>query len=305
MGKIDKPGVYDISAADYYADPSDEPSLNASIAKLLVNPGGTPLHAWTESPRLNPNFEREEDEKFDLGAAAHSMLLHDVRQFAIIAANDWRTKAAQEERAAARAAGKIPLLAAQAERTLDMVTAARKQLGAHAEGPLFVNGLAEQTIVWDEDGVRCRARLDWRRTDGAPFVPDYKSTGASADPDLWARTMYGMGADMQAAFYLRGVRALRLCDRPEWRFVVQENYEPFALSVIGLTPGALDLADRQVGRALEIWRDCRKRGLWPGYPTRTCFIDAPEWHEARLMARETRENDAETLDAARKAQAPL
>lgn len=308
MTKITAPGVYDLDHATYHADNFlPEPSLSSSIAKLLVTPGATPMHARHECPRLNPEFEPEESEKFDLGAAAHAYLLHDERAFSIIAANDWRTKAAQEARTAARAAGKIPLLAEQAERVLDMVAAARVQLDAVEEWDAFFlpgHGEPEQTMVWNEDGIYCRARLDWRPNTGRIF-PDYKSTAASADPDLWQRTMYGMGADIQAAFYLRGIKALKLCDRPEWRFVVQENYKPFALSVIGLAPGALDLADRQVERAIAIWSECRRENRWPGYPTRTCWIDAPEWHEAKLMARETRDHDAELLQRSREAQAPL
>lgn len=302
--KIEKPGVYEISADDYHADPVCEPSLSSSIAKLLVTPGGTPLHARHECPRLNPAYEPEERSMFDLGAAAHSLLLNDDRAFEIVDAADWRSKDAKAQRDSARAAGKIPILAVQWERTIEMVRAARVQLDAHADGPLFVGGKAEETIIWRDGDVWCRARLDYR-IPGARVFPDYKSTGASADPDCWTKTMYGMGADMQAAFYLRGIKALGLHAKPEFRFVVQENYPPFALSVVGLMPGALELADRQVERAIGIWADCRRENRWPGYPTRTCWIDAPAWHEATLMARETREQDADTLHRAREAQAPL
>lgn len=301
---IDKPGVYDLSAEAYHADPCPEPSLSSSIAKLLVTPGATPMHARHECPRLNPDYEPEESEKFDLGKAAHSMILRDPQAFEIIYAGDWRTAIAKEKRDAARKAGKIPMLEHQYEEAVQMVAAARVQLDAHSEGPLFVDGKPEQTMVWFEGDVTCRARLDWR-PNSSRFYPDYKSTGASADPDLWQRTMYGMGADMQAAFYIRGIRALKLCDRPEFRFVVQENYKPFALSVVGLKPGALDLADRQVERAIAIWSDCRRANRWPGYPTRTCWIDAPAWHEATLMAREVRTEDAKAIERSQKAQAPL
>jgi len=287
---IDRPGVYEIPAEDYHADNFlPEPSLSASIAKLLVTPGATPMHARHECPRLNPDYEPKELEKFDLGAAAHALLL-DPGKFAIIDAADWRTKAAKDERDGARMRGLIPILTHQWESITQMVLAAREQLDAHQDGPMFTDGTPEATIIWLEDGVYCRARLDWRPKKSRIF-PDYKSTAASADPDLWSRTMYGMGADMQAAFYLRGIRALNLCDRPEFRFVVQENFKPYALSVIGLMPGALELADRQVARAIEIWRECRRANRWPGYPTRTCWIDVPEYHEARIMAREIREHE--------------
>lgn len=305
--KIDRPGVYEITADEYHADQFlPEPSLSSSIAKMLVTPGATPMHARHECPRLNPDYEPDESEKFDLGKAAHSLILHDPQAFAIIDAADWRTKAAQATRDAARAAGKIPILVEQYERTLEMVAAARIQLDAHAEGLLFVDGKPEQTIVWRDGDVWCRARLDWLPR-ASRLYPDYKSTAASADPDLWTRTMYGMGGDLQLAFYRRGVRSLGLCDKPEMRFCVQENYAPFALSVIGLMPGALDLADRQIERAIHLWGECLRTGQWRGYPRRTAWIDAPAWHEASLMAREVREHDAsqDELRRARESQAPL
>lgn len=298
-----KPGVYDIPADEYHADPCPEPSLSSSIAKLLVTPGASPMHAKWDCPRLNPEYEPEERAMFDLGAAAHSLLLNDERAFEIVDAADWRSKEAKNLRDEARALGKIPILVGQWERTIEMVRAARVQLDAHADGPFFVGGKAEETMVWMEGAVWCRARLDYR-IPGARVFPDYKSTAASADPDCWVRTMYGMNADLQAAFYLRGIKALGLCESPQFRFVVQENYAPFALSVIGLMPGALDLADRQVEHAIHLWGECLKSGRWRGYPTRTCWVDAPAWHEASLMARETRENDAELLQQAREAQRP-
>lgn len=307
--KIDRPGVFAMTADVYHSDPVCEPSLSSSIAKLLVTPGATPMHARHECPRLNPDYEADDSEKFDLGKAAHSLILHDPQAFEIIDAADWRTKAAQSARDTARSAGKIPILAHQFVNVTEMVAAACVQLLAHEDGRAFFvkgDGVPEQTMVWREGDVWCRSRLDWR-PNTSRFFPDYKSTGASADPDCWTRTMYGMGADLQAAFYLRGIKALKLCDRPEFRFVVQENYAPFALSVIGLMPGALELANRQVERAIGIWADCRRDNRWPGYPRRTAWIDAPAWHEASLMAREVREHDAsqDELRRARESQAPL
>jgi len=149
MTQITAPGVYpDISAEDYHADNFlPEPSLSSSIAKLLVTPGGTPLHAWTESARLNPEFEREEKTMFDLGAAAHALLLGDPRDFEICDYPDWRAKGAPFAREQARKVGMIPILAKHWERTIEMVAAARAQRGhgerehAEPEVEIFAEGL--------------------------------------------------------------------------------------------------------------------------------------------------------------------
>lgn len=288
---ISDPGIYAISADAYHADPCVEPSLSSSIAKLLVTPGTTPLHAWTESARLNPDHEPDEQEKFDLGKACHSLILRDPQEFEIIDAANWKKDVHQAARASARAAGKIPLLAHQFIDASKMAVEARRQLDKHEEGRnFFVSGKPEMTMVWREGDVLCRARVDWQPNDGV-YWPDYKSTAASADPDSWQRTAYGMGADIQAAFYLRGFRALGF-DKARFRFAVQENYKPFALSVVGLMPGALDLADRKVERAIAVWRECRRTNAWPAYPRRTAWIDAPAYHEAAVLNREVRDAEA-------------
>jgi len=303
---ISVPGVYSITSEMYHLDPVVVPSLSSSIAKMLVTPGTTPIHAWEACTRLNPDHEADDREQFDLGKAAHSLMLHDYQEFEVIDAADWRSKDARAARDQARLLGRIPMLKDQFKSTQAMVSAGRGQLERHEEGrAFFKDGTPEATLIWEDEGVWCRARLDYQQPSGV-FYPDYKSTGASADPDSWQRTAYGMGADIQAAFYLRGIRKLGLCERPEFRFVVQENYPPYALSVIGLDPAALDLAAHQVERAISRWRECTLFDRWPGYPTRTCFIGPPAWHEAQVMEREIRQHESQVaIDRGRDAQRPI
>lgn len=302
MAMIEKPGVYDLTADEYHADPCVEPSLSSSIAKALV--GETPLHAWQDHPRLNPEpAEGDEDEgKFDIGKACHSLVLGDTQAFEIIAAKSWSTKAAQDGRKAARAAGKIPLLEKQWLRVQAMAHSLKIQLARHQDASdAFTNGKPEQTLVWREGDAWCRCRLDWlpnvvslggglaRR---GKFFDDYKST-TCADPDAWSRRLFELGFDMQDAFYRRGIRALGLCDDPTFRFIVQEVKAPHAMCSVALMPGALDLAEHKVARAIDIWTTCLRTGQWPGYPLRTCYVDVPPWHEAAFIARDSRAYDSE------------
>lgn len=287
------PGLHPaIPRTDYHNDQvADRPTLSASIAHTLTV--ASPLHAQANHPRLNPSLLRREEPRYDLGTAAHAWLLEGADIVHCVDHVDWRTKDARDQRDEARAAGKIPLLAHVWADCKDMVEAARQQLADHdADPPLFTQGKAEQTIVWDENGVVCRARLDWLRDDCAT-IDDYKTTSASADPDRWERTMYGIGADIQVAFYLRGVAATcGLLRWPEFRFVVQETYPPYALSVIGLAPSALELANRKVDRAIGLWRECLGSGRWPGYPVRVAYVEAPGWEEARFLERQAMEEAA-------------
>ena len=59
-------GIYpDLSAGTYHADPAAQPSLSATTCKLLCR--RFPLHAWHAHPRLNPDYQRVEEKKFDPG----------------------------------------------------------------------------------------------------------------------------------------------------------------------------------------------------------------------------------------------
>lgn len=293
------PGAYRIQAEAYHADPCEVPSLSASIASKLLT--WSPRHAWVAHPRLNPNHTREHDSKFDLGSAAHALLLGDEAMFAVVDAADWRTKIAQAAKEQAYADGKIPLLREQFDRTRDMVAAARAQLvnlrdgSGRLIGDPFTDGVPETTLIWRDrpagdagEPILCRSLLDYCRHDPSEPWYDYKTTSGAANPDALTARLLGTGADIQDALYTRGIRAVFDVERPIFRFVVQEIEEPFALSVVELHAAAKAVADKKVDEALALWRRCNAENIWPGYPTRVATIEMPGWHEQRQMEREMR-----------------
>jgi len=279
------PGIHDaIPSEHYHNGGTTTPSLSASIANLLITKSAA--HARANHPTLNPNHKRKESDRFDIGTAAHALLLQGDNIIAIWDGDDWRKKDAQAFRDAARSQGRIPLLADQADDVRAIVSAARQQVSYHTAQPaLFTDGKPEQTLVWEDDhGVLCRARLDWLRDD-YQAIDDYKTTSASADPDRWTRTMYGIGADVQVAFYERGVERLTGI-RPVFRYAVQETYPPYALSVVDLAPSALELARDKVSMAIVRWARCLEEDAWPAYDQRVASIEAPTWEEMRWLERQ-------------------
>lgn len=285
---IDSPGCYSISAADYLRDVTPDPSLSAHIAHILLDQ--SPRHAWFAHARLNPDYQPEESEAFDVGKACHAFLLEGESGFVLIEAENFRTKEAREKRDAARAAGKIPLLASRWDDVQQMAHAARVQLARHEKPIPFTGGKPEQTLVWQEGGVWLRARLDWLHEDHRT-VDDYKSCGASAHPAAWSRTLFNQGADLQAALYTRGVKRLFGVE-PDFRFVCQETYAPYCLSVIGLDPEAMAFAQQKLDVALSTWAECVRSNTWPSYPLRTCYAEAPGWQQAAWMERSYYEQEA-------------
>ncbi len=280
------PGILEaVPDAVYHADPCERPSLTRSIAHILYTQ--SPRHAWTAHPKLNPDWQPAPDAAhFDLGTVAHAILFGGEVRAAILDYPDWRSAAAKNDRDAARAAGQIPLLAKNWQAVEQMVAAAHQQIDDFDVAPVpFTGGVSEQTLVWEEpNGVVCRARLDWLRHDRRT-IDDYKTTSRSANPDAFGRSLFGSGYDMQAAFYLRGVRALEPDAAPEFRFVAQETFPPYALSVVALAPDALAIAEAKVAMAIDKWAECLAANSWPAYPLQVAYVEAPPWEEARLLER--------------------
>jgi hypothetical protein len=265
------------------------PSLSASIAHQLLT--ASPRHAWTNHPRLNPDFVPTSDEKFDMGTACHALLLEGLNVVEVCDFPDWRTKAAKEARELARAHGRIPLLSHQYDDVLQMYNAVAEQIAALDIDPKpFTGGKPEQTIVWSEDGVLCRARIDWTHDD-LSALDDLKTTSRSANPEAWSRNLYTFGCDIQAALYLRGIYAITGAS-PKWRWIVVETTPPYALSVISPSAAVLTLANAKVDKALAIWRDCLARDDWPAYPRTVHIAELPPWAEPQWLEREARDEVA-------------
>lgn len=277
--------VLDLTADEYHADATRTatPTLSSGIVKLLCTK--TPLHAWAAHPRLNPDYQPTHDDKFDVGTACHSLLLQGIDLVHVVDANDWRTKDAKLERDSARGTGKIPLLTRQWDEVSLMLDAVRQQVARlPIKPPPFTNGTPEQTIVWNEAGVMCRARLDWLHAD-ALTIDDLKTT--SVDFDRWTRkTMWENGYALQAAWYQRGVQSVYGVTFCDFRFVLAEVAPPYAVSVVDLAPSALSLANEQIDYALATWRQCLETDTWPAYPLRIATVEAPAWLETRWYERQ-------------------
>lgn len=272
---MDKAGIYtDIPLTEYVNDPAPEPSLNASIATTLLT--ATPAHAFMQHPRLSPQEEREESSRLDFGTIAHALLLEDDESRVVaIEADDWKKKDTREQRDAARAGGKLPILAADFETVQTMVNTAKTTIGNSEVAADFESAIPEQTLIWQEADIwlRCRpdkATPDWR------VVFDYKTCAGTAHPAVWAKSaMVRYGYDIQAAINLRGVKALGLAKRTTFIFLVQEMEPPYALSIVSLAPSWLTLADDKLRVAMSIWQGCTRKNEWPGYPSRIAYVDPP------------------------------
>src|SRR6185295_14260943 len=227
------PGLYPkIGEAAYHADPSDTPSLSASIAHILLTQ--SPRHAWWHHPELNPDWKADEPSKqMDMGTACHALLLeNDDSRIVVVAADNYQTKAAREARDAARLVGKTPLLFADFMEAKQVAAAGRQQLANSEIAGILDDGDAECTAIWDDAGVACRSRLDFI-TSSRAIVVDYKTRSGTAEPGAFMRAILNEGYDLQGAFYRRGVKKLTGVE-PRFVYIVQETSPPYLLSLVGL-----------------------------------------------------------------------
>ncbi len=262
----------DIPDEVYHADPCPTPSVSSSFLKKLLRQ--SPLHAYMSHPRLNQFHEPENKRCFDIGKAVHSVLLGAGAEIVEVYADDYRTNAAKDYRDEIYEEGKVPLLSKEREQVLQMVKSAIHQLKHHPEGQYFLgDGYSEQTAIWKERGIYHRSRND-RITLQRGMIFDYKTTGQSAHPDEFTRKIDNLDYDLSAAHYIEAERQLHGSE-PEYRFIAQEDRFPFALSVIALTGPYLEVGRMKRARALSYAEWCLKHNKWPGYPSKTVYVDPP------------------------------
>jgi PDDEXK-like uncharacterized protein DUF3799 len=289
---ITAPGIYQLTADQYHMDPAPEPSLSSSIAKILIEQ--SPAHAWMAHPRLNLQYEREINSRFDLGSAAHTMLLEKHRgdRIVVVDAKDWRTNAAKDAREAAMAQGKFAVLIEQYKDVCSMVAAARQFMGSTELAGLFeeglADGLAEQTVIWQEGKLWMRCRPDlFARAQWGNVVVDYKTT-ENAAPEVFAKQIGRMGYDLQAEFYTRGIKAIDEKE-PTFVFLAQEVTKPYACSLIGLSAAYRSVGQAKVNRAISLWDRAVANHNWHGYPTQIAYAEPTPWQlaDSEAMGLET------------------
>ncbi len=254
----------------------DHPALSCSGAKLLLPPSCPAKFRWAQD---NPP---EPCNVFDIGTAAHALVLGCGNPLYAVDADDWRSKYARDERDQARADGYTPLLRKDAVRVHAMAGALVCHPLATA---LLSNGKPEQSIFWadEQTGVELRARLDWlpdAREGKRMIVPDYK-TADSAHEDAFARSAATYRYDLQIAFYTAAIRAAGLDEDPAFVFIVQEKEPPYLVNVCELDATAEGIGNRLMRQAIDIYQDCNTKDSWPGYADEVTLVSLPRWYEMK------------------------
>lgn len=273
--EITEPGIYQLSDAEYHgADPVPGGSLSSTGARKLLAPSCPAIYRWEAD---NPPAPKR---VFDFGHAAHRMVLGVGPKLVVVDADSWRTKDAKERAEDARANGAVPILPPEFEQ----VTAMAEAIQAHPVASKLYGadtGNAEQALFWVDEptSVWCRAKLDWLRNPGRgrQIVPDYK-TCASAEPDALGKSVANFGYNLQASWYLAGLRALGYANRDTaFVFVCQEKMAPYIVTVMQLDDEAMRIGEIKMRRALQVYKYCKAEGHWPPYAEDITLVSLPPW----------------------------
>lgn len=267
MAETTPPGVYDMSAEEYHASEA----LSSSGARKLLLPSCPAIFDYERT------HGQERRNEFDIGTAAHTLLLGFGPEPHVIDAKNYLTKAAKEERDAAYDRGDVPLLPHEFDAVQAMVAKVRQHERA---AELLSVGEAEKSLFWTdkETDVACRARPDWLRPD---CVVDYK-TSTSVTPGHIAKSVADFGYYMQAPWYLDAASELGLlpADAPFY-FIFQSKNPPHLIKIVELDERALELGRDRNAFAREVFRDCTEAGVWPAFGDDIETISLPAYEIRR------------------------
>lgn len=214
----------------------------------------------------------------EFGSAFHAFILEPAEfaaQYVLAPKFDKRTKDGKE--AAAKwdeeNVGKIPLTADQIESLEKMRDSVMSHTGARS---LLAEGEAETSLYWTDEitGLKCRIRPDWFNEKG---VSDLKSCVAAGKSDF-SKAVANLGYDIQAAFYIDGVKAVT-GKTVDFYFIAVEKTAPFSTACYKASREMIEVGRAKYRGALELLKWCLENNSFPGYQPNGEIesLDLPRW----------------------------
>lgn len=145
---------------------------------------------------------------------------------------------------------------------------------SHARANLLLDGETECSVAWDQDGIMCKARFDAVSVDTKSIV-DLKTT-RDASPEVFGRSIWGLGYHIQAAHYLRGAEAVGL-GMQHYVLLAVETEPPYCIAMYRLQDSAVEAGAIELDRLLGMYSECQNTNFWPGYAPEAQDINIPDW----------------------------
>jgi hypothetical protein len=291
------PAILDISHELYHQDRLglDVPTLSRSVAEILTTQ--SPLHAYRAHPKLGGKGGKKSTKDMDNGSVLHDYFLGSGPEIVVVDAPDWRKRKEFDPgpiRKEIEAAGKIAMLPKEVEELKRDRATIQEALDRRFGGweKYIEKRRRESTLVWEEEGVVWRIRLDlYEQSIGE--AEDLKFT-YSADDEAIVRKMRRENAAFQAACYVAGMNAMfpELAGRNMLRFLYIE-FSGADCRFGRPSQALISMAEDQRQRAMKKWRTCLERNEWPGYPDRELVVEPASWQLAAALDKELSEGGDE------------
>lgn len=288
-GPVTATGAYRLSMAEYRGQDIHPGAMSMSASDAVILTRKTPAHlkaAWAE--------EDDRARKRDLGTVIHALVLEPFQteaQIAVVAYDDYKTKAAREAAEMASGMGRTPILAPDFEKA--KIVADRVLNHPKADKYLH-RGAAEPSLYAYHDvlGIWLKARPDLI-TPGGDMI-DLKTVG-SCDLEFLKRRIYEGGWFQQCPWHAHVLERIYGDPVRDYRWICVEQEEPFAIRVLEPQEAALMHGARLNDAAARMFAACAKTGYWPAYedvPEEPAGL--PDYAYYRLEAEAEREQDAST-----------
>ena len=262
--KITEPGIYDMPAATYHADPVPEGSLSQSRAKALLEEGGPArFHAAETGPR-------QEKRVWDVGSTIHALILgKGMEQIKELDFPDYRTKAAREARDLAYFDGLTPML------TKDIAAAREVADGTPQHVlDLFTGGQPEASFFWQhESGAWLRGQADYYKPGAGIY--DLKTMRDTTTRAI-NRDVVNFKYYLQAAWYQQGIYELTGELLPYY-IVGVEKEPPYLARVMKVSDDYLAIGRAHMAQAIDLYLECTETGVWPGHSADIGLLTPPPW----------------------------
>jgi hypothetical protein len=240
----------------------------------LVQLSKSPAHfyEWYNAPNEDPT------NAMVIGTATHTAILEPDKydQSIIIAPQvDKRTKKGKAEWATfeEEAKGKIILTQEEANAIEGMKNSVYNNRTAY---DYLMEGIPEQSVFFKDPvhNFLCKVRPDYCTS--LKEVVDIKSC-LDAGYDAFSRAIANYKYHWQALFYLNGLTAVTGVEHNKFIFIAVEKDPPYGVAVYEATKDMLKTAKKQIAPLLDIYAECLKTNVWPGYKDELQQIELPRW----------------------------
>jgi len=160
---------------------------------------------------------------------------------------------------------------------IDALAAMRVSVFNHAGAArILKDGEAETSLFWTDEytGLQCRIRPDWMFDRG---IADLKSC-ITASKDGFSKAVANLGYDVQAAFYIDGMKAVT-GKSVNFYFIAVEKTAPFSTACYMASQEMVEVGRAKYRGALELLKWCQENSRFPGYQPSGEIesIDLPRW----------------------------